>query len=68
MEKFSDKYYTEEDDGGETWDLSQFKSDLPDENSNIKDYGDGSNAQEYYQDDGERNGEAKEINTEANGN
>lgn len=45
----SDKYYTEEDNG-ETWDLSQFKSNLPDDSDpNIKDYGDGSKAQEYYQ-------------------
>ncbi|RCK67104.1 Translation machinery-associated protein 46 [Candida viswanathii] len=49
LEKFSDKYYTEEDDG-DTWDLSQFKSNLPDtSDENIKDYGDGSNAQEFYQ-------------------
>ena len=49
LEKFSDKYYTEEDNG-ETWDLSQFKSNLPDDSDpNIKDYGDGSKAQEYYQ-------------------
>jgi len=58
LEKFSDKYYTEEDDGGETWDLSQFKSDLPDDNT-IKDYGDGSNEQEYYQDEVKENGDAK---------
>ncbi|EMG46152.1 TMA46 Translation machinery-associated protein 46 [Candida maltosa Xu316] len=51
LEKFSDKYYTEEDDG-ETWDLSQFKNDLPDDSGEtIKDYGDGSNAQEFYQQD-----------------
>ena len=49
LEKFSDKYYTEEDNG-ETWDLSQFKSNLPDDSDpNIKDYGDGSKVQEYYQ-------------------
>ncbi|KAI3402506.2 TMA46 [Candida oxycetoniae] len=50
LEKFSDKYYTEEDDGnGESWDLSQFKSSLPEDDSDIKDYGDGTNAQEFYQ-------------------
>ncbi|KAG5418160.1 TMA46 [Candida metapsilosis] len=69
LEKFSDKYYTEEDDGGETWDLSQFKTNLPDDGSNIKDYGDGSNAQEYYQEEEEeeRSGNTKEANGEANG-
>ncbi|CAI5758381.1 unnamed protein product [Candida verbasci] len=51
LEKFSDKYYTEEDDGNESWDLSQFKKDLPDDDVQIKDYGDGSNAQEYYQEE-----------------
>lgn len=50
--KFADKFYTEEDTG-ESWDLSQFKSDLPEvEDENIKDYGDGSNAQEFYQENG----------------
>ncbi|EER33344.1 hypothetical protein CTRG_02162 [Candida tropicalis MYA-3404] len=54
LEKFSDKYYTEEDDG-ETWDLSQFKKDLPETSDEvIKDYGDGSNAQEFYQQDDEK--------------
>lgn len=53
LEKFSDKYYTEEDDG-ETWDLSQFKKDLPEASDEIvKDYGDGSNAQQYYQQEDE---------------
>lgn len=56
LQKFSDKYYTEEDDGGDTWDLSQFKSELPEEtDENIKDYGDGSNAQEYYQQEVDEN-------------
>lgn len=62
LEKFSDKYYTEEDDGnGESWDLSQFKPQQSDDgNENIKDYGDGSNAMEYYQEgnDSEKNGTA----------
>ncbi|ODV76747.1 uncharacterized protein CANTADRAFT_8346 [Suhomyces tanzawaensis NRRL Y-17324] len=49
LAKFSDKYYTEEDDG-DTFDLSQFKSELPEDSSeNIKDYGDGSNVQQFYQ-------------------
>lgn len=46
QKKFADKYYTEEGDGdsGEAWDLSVFKKDLPEEeDSNIKDYGDGAN-------------------------
>lgn len=42
LEKFADKFYQEEDDGGDTWDLSQFKSELPDTDENVKDYGDGS--------------------------
>ncbi|KAI5959481.1 TMA46 [Candida pseudojiufengensis] len=50
LEKFSNKYYTEEDDGDESWDLSQFKSSLPDDSTEtFKDYGDGDNVQEYYQ-------------------
>lgn len=50
-EKFSDKFYTEED-SGESWDLSAFKSALPEvDDENIKDYGDGSNVQEFYQND-----------------
>ncbi|RLV93828.1 Translation machinery-associated protein 46 [Spathaspora sp. JA1] len=52
LQKFSNQYYTEEDEG-DSWDLSQFKQDLPatEEDENIKDYGDGSNAQEYYQEE-----------------
>ncbi|EGW31286.1 uncharacterized protein SPAPADRAFT_140758 [Spathaspora passalidarum NRRL Y-27907] len=50
LQKFSDQYYTEEDEGGDTWDLSQFKQNLPEtDDENIKDYGDGTNAQEFYQ-------------------
>ncbi|ODV66996.1 hypothetical protein HYPBUDRAFT_152970 [Hyphopichia burtonii NRRL Y-1933] len=44
IQKFSDKYYTEADDGsqGTEWDLSEFRKNLPDvDDSNIKDYGDG---------------------------
>jgi len=49
MEKLADKFYTEED-AGDSMDLSQFKQALPtDDDENIKDYGDGSNAQEFYQ-------------------
>ncbi|KAG7661545.1 TMA46 [[Candida] subhashii] len=59
LQKFADKYYAEEDDGGETWDLSQFKTELPEETDEvIKDYGDGSNAQEYYQQDVENKPES----------
>lgn len=51
MEKFSNKFYTEEDTG-ESWDLSQFKAELPEvEDENIKDYGDGLNVQEHYQEE-----------------
>ncbi|KAG7194317.1 uncharacterized protein KQ657_004529 [Scheffersomyces spartinae] len=49
--KFADKYYAEEEaDNGAEFDLSEFKKALPeDDDANIKDYGDGTNAQEYYQ-------------------
>lgn len=44
LQKFADKFYTEEDDAnqGSEWDLSEFKQALPDTDENIKDYGDGS--------------------------
>ncbi|CAK9437862.1 uncharacterized protein LODBEIA_P22400 [Lodderomyces beijingensis] len=60
LEKFSDKYFTEDDDNegnGDSWDLSQFKTEATEDDANIKDYGDGSNAQEYYQ---EESNEAKD--------
>lgn len=41
LEKFADKYYQEEEDDGESWDLSQFKQDLPETDEKVKDYGDG---------------------------
>lgn len=44
LERFADKFYTEDDDGGDTFDLTQFKQDLPEEGAaEFKDYGDGSN-------------------------
>ncbi|CAK7893857.1 hypothetical protein CAAN1_09S05226 [[Candida] anglica] len=43
LKKFGDKFYSEEDTEGDAWDLSQFKTDLPEEtDETIKDYGDGS--------------------------
>lgn len=52
LSKFADKYY--EEDEGETWDLLQFKKELPDGDENIKDYGDGLNAQEFYEKEKEK--------------
>lgn len=44
LQKFADKFYTEEDDAnqGSEWDLSEFKQALPETDENIRDYGDGS--------------------------
>lgn len=45
LKKFADKFYTEEDNDGDTaFDLSQFKKEIDDVNEEIKDYGDGSTA------------------------
>lgn len=41
LEKFADKYYEEENNEGDEWDLSEFRKDLPEDGSLIKDYGDG---------------------------
>ncbi|KAK6462185.1 putative translation machinery-associated protein [Scheffersomyces coipomensis] len=50
LQKFADKYYTEEDDGAEQFDLAALRHNLPhDDDENIKDYGDGSNIVEFYQ-------------------
>lgn len=48
LARFGSKFYNDEDEG-ESWDLSQFKLELPEVEESFKDYGDGSNAQEYYQ-------------------
>lgn len=51
MAKFSDKYYTEEE-SADQWDLSEFKKALPEDDVEVvKDYGDGSNVEQFYQDD-----------------
>ncbi|CUM64351.1 uncharacterized protein PRCAT00001953001 [Priceomyces carsonii] len=52
MEKLADKYYTEDGDTdeGPEWDLSEFRKELPDD-SEIKDYGDGSQTEELYRQD-----------------
>ncbi|KAK6455793.1 putative translation machinery-associated protein [Scheffersomyces xylosifermentans] len=70
LEKFADKFYSEEDEGDQ-WDLSQFKKAVPeDDDENVKDYGDGSNVQEYYLKDSEEdkkeetNGTAEAVKTE----
>lgn len=51
LKKFADKFYTEEEtnDQGTEWDLTEFKKNLPETDENIKDYGDGSKVQEFYQ-------------------
>lgn len=43
LNKFADKFYTEEDntDQGTEWDLSEFRKTLPETENSIKDYGDG---------------------------
>lgn len=41
LEKFADKYYEEDNDNGDEWDLSEFRKNLPEDETNIKDYGDG---------------------------
>ncbi|KAK6200430.1 uncharacterized protein RJT21DRAFT_44067 [Scheffersomyces amazonensis] len=65
LQKFSDKYYTEEDDGTEQFDLSAFKKDLPDEDDqNIKDYGDGSHVTEFYQQEIESKSESNSNKSE----
>lgn len=50
LKKFADKFYTEEDEGDQ-WDLSQFHVALDDANNDehVKDYGDGSNVLDFYQ-------------------
>mmetsp|Transcript_2516 Transcript_2516/g.2794 ORF Transcript_2516/g.2794 Transcript_2516/m.2794 type:complete len:352 (-) Transcript_2516:150-1205(-) len=43
LNKFADKFYTEEDstDQGTEWDLSEFRKNLPETEESFKDYGDG---------------------------
>jgi len=43
LNKFADKFYTEEDntDQGTEWDLSEFRKNLPETEDSFKDYGDG---------------------------